>query len=214
MFIAIIGAMDTEISRIYDSLTGAKKEEIKGFSYITGFRGDHKIVATKSGIGKVNMAIATTNLINNFDVDLIINTGIAGSVDTKINSICIATKLMYHDMIIDSFDIHLKDPVYPSTWVIEHAKENLKNITYGTFLTGDQFVTSIDMLHGIDTDGVVSIDMESMALAVTAKRFNKDFLVIRSISDNLSLDIANKNEFNAAEKSLTACLNYIDSLKC
>ena len=213
MFIAIVGAMDTEISRIYDSLTNKEIVEIKGFKYILGEREKHRIVATKSGIGKVNMAIAVTNLINNFDVDLIINTGIAGSVDTKINSICIATKLMYHDMIIDSFDLHLKDPVYPKASVIEHAKKNLKDITYGTFLTGDQFVTSIDMLHGVDTTGVVSIDMESMALAVTAKRFNKDFLIIRSISDNLSLDIANKNEFNAAEKSLTASLNYIDSLE-
>ena len=212
MFIAIVGAMDTEISRAYDSLKNPKVEEYQGFKYIIGERGKHKIVVTKSGIGKVNMAIATTNLINHYDIDLIINTGIAGSVNTKINSICIATKLMYHDLVIDSFDVHLKDPIYPNEKLISHAKANLKDITYGTFLTGDQFVTSIDMLHGAKLDDVVSIDMESMALATAAKRFNKDFLIIRSISDNLDLSKANKNEFTAAEKSLTYAFNFIDSL--
>ena len=141
MFIAIVGAMDTEISRSYELLENPKIQEFQGFKYIIGDKGEHKVVVTKSGIGKVNMAIATTNLINHFDVDLIINTGIAGSVNTEINSICIATKLMYHDLIIDSFDVHVKDPVYTNEKLIEHAKKHLKDITYGTFLTGDQFVT-------------------------------------------------------------------------
>ena len=212
MFIAIIGAMDTEISRASRLLEDAVAEEHQGFRYIVGNRGCHKIVVAKSGIGKVNMAIAVTNLINHFDVDLIINTGIAGSVNTKINSICIATKLMYHDLIIDSFDVHLKDPIYPNNQIIAHAKRYLKDVTYGTFLTGDQFVTSIEMLHDVNLDGVVSIDMESMAVAVTAKKFAKNFLIIRSISDNLSLSSANENEFTAAEKSLTYAFTYIDTL--
>ena len=81
MFIAIIGAMDTEISRASRLLEDTVVEEHQGFRYIVGNRGCHKIVVAKSGIGKVNMAIAVTNLINHFDVDLIINTGIAGSVN-------------------------------------------------------------------------------------------------------------------------------------
>ena len=51
-------------------------------------------------IGKVNAAICTQILADHFDVDLVINTGIAGSLDAAIDigDMVISTDAVQHDM--------------------------------------------------------------------------------------------------------------------
>ena len=57
-------------------------------------------VVVRSGIGKVNAAICTQILADHFDVDLVINTGIAGSLDAAIDigDMVISTDAVQHDM--------------------------------------------------------------------------------------------------------------------
>ena len=53
-----------------------------------------------SGIGKVNAAVCTQILADLFSVDCVINTGIAGSLDARIDigDIVISTDVAHHDM--------------------------------------------------------------------------------------------------------------------
>ena len=53
----------------------------------------------RSGIGKVNAAICAQILADRFQVDYLINTGIAGSLDAAIDigDMVISTDAMYHD---------------------------------------------------------------------------------------------------------------------
>ena len=57
------------------------------------------IVLTQSGIGKVNVAISTTLLIEQFKPDLIINTGSAGALDKALNvgDVVVSDRVMYHE---------------------------------------------------------------------------------------------------------------------
>ena len=58
------------------------------------------VVVVKSGIGKVNAAICTQILVDDFQVDGVINTGVAGSLNNDINicDIVISTEALEHDM--------------------------------------------------------------------------------------------------------------------
>ena len=51
-------------------------------------------------VGKVNAAACTQTLIHKFDVDAIINTGVAGGLqpDVKVGDIVISTNVTHHDV--------------------------------------------------------------------------------------------------------------------
>ena len=213
MFYAVLGAMDSEVASFKTLLKDVKEIEYSGFKYIIGYIKDNKVVVTKSGVGKVNMAIAVTKLLNHFDVDLIINTGIAGSYNTKINTTCIASEVRYHDVLNLPFESDLVKPIYPRKELIDKTKDILPECVIGTFLTGDQFITKIEDLHGANLDNVVACDMESMAVARAAQIFNKDFLIIRTISDNLSMDTLNKTEEFTAYSAINTVIKFIDNYK-
>ena len=55
---------------------------------------------TQSGIGKVNVAISTTLLIEKFNPKLIINTGSAGALDESLSvgDMLISNDVVYHDV--------------------------------------------------------------------------------------------------------------------
>lgn len=217
MFIAFVGAMDIEVTSMIASLKNVKKEEYRGYSFYIGDKGPNKVVCTTSGVGKVNMAVTMTILLDRYHVDYVINSGIAGSVDTKINSTCISTEVAYYDFIIPGYDYsvpHHPNPYKPSDDIIKAAKSILKDeCIYGKFISGDRFVTSINDLGEYNTKGVVAVDMESAAVAQVCYLFSTDFIIIRSISDNFSGDEYNFNEKTASENSFRIASKFIDNYK-
>lgn len=98
--IGIISAMHEEIQTILDKLQH-KTMTTKGKRvYYKGILFDKSVVLVFSRWGKVASATTTTQLINDFDVDEIIFTGVAGSIQNHINigDIVIGHKLYQHDM--------------------------------------------------------------------------------------------------------------------
>ena len=65
-----------------------------------------EVVIVRSGIGKVNAGICTQILVDDYGVDCVINTGIAGSLRNEINigDIVISTDAVQHDM-----DVRISD---------------------------------------------------------------------------------------------------------
>ena len=61
---------------------------------------EKRVVVVRSGIGKVNAAVCTQILVDEFGVEVVINTGIAGSLNKDINigDIVVSTDLVHHDM--------------------------------------------------------------------------------------------------------------------
>ncbi len=111
--IGIISAMQEEIQALHDEL----QDEI---IYTKGMRTYHKgtlfgkpVVLVFSRWGKVASATTVTQLINDFDIDRIIFTGVGGSINDNINigDIIIGKNLYQHDMnaspILPIFEIPL-----------------------------------------------------------------------------------------------------------
>ncbi len=77
MKVGILGAMDQEVSSLCDKLERTIVKCIAGNEYHVGQLNGIPVVVVKCGIGKVNATVSTQAMIDHFDVDLIINTGVA-----------------------------------------------------------------------------------------------------------------------------------------
>lgn len=98
--IGIMGAMAQEVAHLKKSMIIASEETIAGRIYYSGTLIDAEIVLAFSHWGKVAAASTATTLINKFNVDAIIFTGVAGAVSEKLNigDVVIGTGVYQHDM--------------------------------------------------------------------------------------------------------------------
>ncbi|WP_099202955.1 5'-methylthioadenosine/adenosylhomocysteine nucleosidase [Miniphocaeibacter massiliensis] len=221
--IGIVSALKSEIEGFKEKLRDIKEINLKNHKFNVGYLDNKKIAFTDSGIGKVNAAIATQMLIDNFNPNIIINTGIAGGLDKKLKhtSLVVADELMYHD-----FDKRLLEEYYPFTKsfkvekkYLEIAKNVLKNEEYfeGLIITGDQFISDSKVQLNLREEfGALCVEMEGAAIAHTSYANDIPFMVIRCISDFADDDGEtdyDNLEIVAANKASKFTINFIKELK-
>ena len=98
--IGIIGAMEEEVAILKEKMSEVTVLEKAGMEFFKGILGGQQVVVVRSGIGKVNAGICTQILADVFQVNAVINTGIAGSLKVEINigDIVLSTDTMQHDV--------------------------------------------------------------------------------------------------------------------
>ena len=82
--IGIMGAMEEETGLYLAEIKDSQKENLSGFTFISGKLSGKNVVVVKSGAGKVNTAICAQMLITRFNVDAIIFTGGIGETQPYI----------------------------------------------------------------------------------------------------------------------------------
>lgn len=196
--IVIIAAMDKELKILLNHMQIDLIETIADKIFYQGKLSGKDVVVAKSGIGKVNAAITTTALCLKYDIEFIINTGVAGGL-FPINSgdIVVSEGVVYSDVDVVQIDPELPygqmpgDPfiVYADNDLIDKTINTLNqmklNYRKGIIASGDQFVTDSMKLKPLQTviDHLYAVEMESMSVAMTAFKFNIPFVIIRGISD-------------------------------
>lgn len=197
LHIAIIGAMDEEIETLIPQITNLKETCIAGFTFYNGNIDDKKVTLLKSGIGKVNAAIGTTILIENFKPSHIINTGSAGGFDTSLNvgDIVISDEVCYHDVDVTAFDYAIGQvPQMPAKFKadeklikVAQSLESLKEVktVTGLIATGDIFMNDPKKVESTRNNfpNMQACEMEAAAIAQTCFRYNTPFIIFRSLSD-------------------------------
>lgn len=199
MKLGIIGAMHEEVIELQKAMTIEKKEEIGGFTYYTGKILQKEIVLVECGIGKVNSAVCTTILLNNFSVDKVIFTGVAGAVGRVLNigDVVISTELIEHDFDCTAFGLrHGEIPRMESS--IFKADEELVNfakksvikvigehrVKLGRVVSGDQFIANKEKINWLgETFNAECTEMEGASVAHVCYLFKKPFVILRAISD-------------------------------
>jgi adenosylhomocysteine nucleosidase len=98
--LAVLGAMNREVTLLKTMLTHASIQEIEGMTFVTGRLDGRPIVVAWTGVGKVNAAMTTTLLLEHFRPTQVVFTGVAGAVDPNLEpgDIMIARQTAYHDM--------------------------------------------------------------------------------------------------------------------
>ncbi len=223
--IGILGAMDIEVDGLTNKLQDIKKFEIAGITYYKGRLEDRDVVIAKSGVGKVNSAVAATLLIEEFEVDKIIFTGVAGAIDKELDiaDVVVSTALVQHDYDTKFFDGKL-GMVEGSDNGLFYANEKMVDKIYnasvkvlgrshvkkGIIATGDQFIADSKKVQQIgDTFGALALEMEGASVAQVATMFDIPFVVLRSMSDKADGSAhMNYNDFKviAAENSIKIVL--------
>lgn len=197
--IGIIGAMDEEVNAIIEKMTNVESKEKAGMTFNKGTLEGKEAVVVRSGIGKVNAGLCTQILVDDYKIDAVINTGIAGSLKNQIDigDIVLSSDALYHDMDATGFgyDFGVVPRMESSVFkgdvrLINLAKECCErvnpeiNVHIGRVVSGDQFISDKAKKDWINEhfDGYCT-EMEGAAIAHAATLNNIPFLIVRAISD-------------------------------
>lgn len=197
--IGIIGAMEEEVAALKEKMQISGVLKKASMEFCKGTLQGKPVVVVRSGIGKVNAGLCTQILVDLFDVKKVINTGVAGSLDARIDigDIVISTEAVQHDMDATQFGYPLGQIPRMETFgfpadeeMIKLAKEACERVNpeikvfTGRVVTGDQFIASRDAKDRISSNfGGLCTEMEGAAIAQAAWLNQVPFVIIRAISD-------------------------------
>ena len=99
MKVGIIGAMASEVALLKEQLSEAQVTRVAGMEFCEGALGGTPVVVVQCGIGKVNAGICVQVLVDRFGVSHVINTGVAGSLDDRLDvgDLVVSTDCVWHD---------------------------------------------------------------------------------------------------------------------
>lgn len=197
--LGIIGAMDEEVAKLKEQMTEVQVRKKANMEFVQGVMEGKQVVVVRSGIGKVNAGICAQILVDDYRVDGIINTGIAGSLRAEINigDIVISTDAVQHDMDAVAFGYPLGQIPRMDVFSFESDKELAKlaedcchrvipqvGIFHGRVASGDAFIANHERKTKIVNEfDAFCCEMEGAAIAQAAYLNGIPFLIIRAISD-------------------------------
>ena len=197
--LGIIGAMDEEVAKLKEQMTEVQVRKKANMEFVQGVMEGKQVVVVRSGIGKVNAGICAQILVDDYRVDGIINTGIAGSLRAEINigDIVISTDAVQHDMDAVAFGYPLGQIPRMDVFSFEADKELAKlvedcchrvipqvGIFHGRVASGDAFIANHERKTRIVNEfDAFCCEMEGAAIAQAAYLNGIPFLIIRAISD-------------------------------
>lgn len=197
--LGIIGAMDEEVVKLKECMDNVEVSNRASMDFYKGTLMGKDVVVVRSGIGKVNAGICTQILVDLYNVDGVINTGIAGSLnaDIDIGDIVLATDALQHDVDATGFgyDLGVIPRMDNSVFVADERLRKLAktaclkvnpeiNVFEGRVVSGDQFISDKDKKSYIlENFKGYCTEMEGAAIAQAAYLNNIPFLIIRAISD-------------------------------
>lgn len=197
MTIGIIGAMDEEIEILLENMTNIEQITVANCQFHSGDLHGKEVVLLKSGIGKVNAAMATTIMYERFSPEYVINTGSAGgySDELAVGDIVVSTEVIHHDVDATAFDyVYGQVPGMPAAYqadplLIERAMRAVKGIEVsvikGTIATGDSFMNDPKRVAVIleQFKNIIALEMEAAAIAQVCYQYDTPFVIIRALSD-------------------------------
>jgi nucleoside phosphorylase len=183
--IGIVCAMREEVEKIIIAFGLSKIESQLDYKI---YQNNH-IVLIESSIGKVASALATTILINKFNVEQLINIGLAGAIKPiNTGTAYFISSVNQHDALMP-FDDYQQDMYQNINCTVPKQINQTATLT-----TGDQFITDSSKIN----TNADMVDMEGFAVAYVANRYNIPITLIKGISDNAN---------NSSEAELFANLN-------
>ena len=225
--VGIIGAMEVEVERLKKDMVVQRELKKAGMEFCEGVLMGQPAVVVRSGIGKVNAAVCTQILVDEFKADVIINTGIAGSLNAQIDigDIVISTDVVHHDMDavnfgyepgqipqMDVFSFAANEELVELAEQVCHEVNPEINVFRGRIVSGDQFVADkavkeriTSLFHGFCTE------MEGAAIAQASYLNGVPFVILRAISDKAD-DSATEDYPTFEKKAAEHCVKLVEGL--
>lgn len=220
---AIISAMAVELDALVKAAEIEKEVVIGGKTFYVGKLCGEDVVMVQAGIGKVMAANGTAVLLNNFTVDNVVFTGIAGGVgdDVAVMDMVIGNNMVQHDygqITNDGFVWNGKAAADKETGLIP-VDADLSKVAYhsacqvlgadkvheGVIVTGDQFIASESYVGQLqDKFDALACEMEGAAVARVCDQYDVPCAVLRCMSDKADGLAHDTYDFNYVEASNTS----------
>ena len=197
--IGIIGAMELEVAELKSKTDVKNVVEKAGMKFHEGILNGKDVVIVQCGIGKVNAGMCVQILADLFNVDAVINTGVAGSLRAEINigDIVVSTDACEHDMDVTALGYEpgiipqMETSFFKADRTLAQqakavcAEVNPEIDVYeGRVVSGDRFVSDGDTKDRLITLFNASCtEMEGAAIAHAAFLNKIPYVVLRAISD-------------------------------
>ena len=211
MKVGIMCATQKELDPLLARLENKREEQRLLRSFVTGEYAGLTVTAVFGGVGKVNGAITAQSLIQNFGVEKIIFTGLAGGLDEtiQIGDVVIGAEILHHDLDMkvmenDQFPGMPTDFFRGDPELLALCQGLGDNLRFGRIVTGEAFITAKER------DGIIQrfhpqcVDMESAAVAQVCWFFQVPLLVIRALSDNADEEVEGVYSENSQWTSVSA----------
>lgn len=224
MKIGVIGAMQMEVDNLKESMEDVRIDVYSGVTYVSGTIFGREVVAAVCGIGKVFAAICAEAMILKFNVDHVINIGVAGTLckELGVMDVAVADQVVQHDMNTSALgdpigllsglnQIFLPSDEKMKTLLCECLQERGIKYRVGTIATGDLFLhkpTQKALLH--ERFGAIAGEMEGGSIGHVCYVNEVPFAILRSISDGEggAMDYETFAE-RAALQSIDVVLDFI-----
>lgn len=216
--------MEPEVELLKNAMLVKKKDKIAHATAYAGTLNGQNIVLVQSGIGKVNASIITALLLERYNIDYVINTGVAGAMgeNLKVTDMVVSTEVLHHDVDATNFGYSYGQvPGMPAVYTSDEmlVRRSLTalslndeiNGSSGLIVSGDSFIDSDAEKENIFANfpDAMCVDMESASIAQTCWQFNTPFVIIRSMSDS-----ANESaDMNYEEFLAKACVHSSEVVK-
>ncbi len=199
MRIGIIGAMEEEIRDLRAQMEIEREETLAGMRFLVGTLLGKPAVLVQCGIGKVNAGVCAQALISRFEAREIVNIGVAGSLDARIDigDIVISTDAVQHDFDASPIGFQRGEIPYSGLFAFP-ADERLRKRARraaaerasevrcfeGRICSGDQFIASHAQKEAIAARfGGLCCEMEGAAVAQICHLNQVPWVIIRAVSD-------------------------------
>ena len=171
--LGFICALDVEVEGIKSLMDNKTEETFAKITYAKGEIFGQEVVCCECGIGKVNAAMSTQMMIDLYHPDVIINSGIAGSLspDIRIGDLVVSDDCVQHDMdgtemgeplgqiqFNDEKRIYLPaDQQMPTARKLQAACADLDDtaVFRGRIASGDVFI--VDLANVVSGSPIISV---------------------------------------------------------
>lgn len=203
MKIGIIVAMRKELELLLPLLHDSEESRMSGFEFHCGKMGGHDVMVMQCGIGKVNAAMGSLMLVNNFAPNYVINTGVAGGADHSVSvmDVVAGARVSYHDVWCGPESelgrVQGLPLYFDGADRLLQLLPDREDIHKGLICSGDQFIDTMDQVNRIKGNfpDALAVDMESGAIAQVCHVCNVPFLALRVISDSPGANHDNTREY-------------------
>ena len=222
--IGIIGAMEVEVASLKEMMTDVTIRTKASMEFNHGYLNGKEVVVVRSGIGKVNAGICTQILVDDYHVDAVINTGIAGSLQNKIDigDIVVSTDALQYDVHVEAFGYapgqipRMDTLAFPADErLIALAEKVCKEVNpeigvhRGRVVSGDCFVSDKAVKAELKEIHQGSCaEMEGAAIAQASYLNRIPYVILRAISDKA--DDSATVDYDTFEKmAIRHCVNLV-----
>jgi len=199
MTLALVSAMQQELSAVLDLLPDERKVVVAGRAFWRGHLHGQEVVAVLSRIGKVAAATTATALIEHFGATAIVFTGVGGGLGPGVRrgDVVVAERFLQHDMDASPLFPRHEVPLYgvsefPTDAALtqrlaEAARAALPGagLHRGLIVSGDRFVATTAEARALQAQlpQALAVEMEGAAIAQVCHDYGVPYAAVRTISD-------------------------------